>query len=85
VTTTPTPVRHHLTRRHTDVRRGKARIVQAFDPTLGWHTVDHPVTIGAARLLCQRGQTMLAVAYNVPGYSRPQRAVADFTVKECLS
>ena len=81
-TFTPAPVRHHLTRAHTDVRRGKARIEQAFDARLGWHDVDMPATVGAVRLLAQRGQTSVAVGYNRPGYGR---TVADFTVRECLS
>jgi len=81
--TTPTPVRRHLTAKNTDVRRSHARVVEAFDPTLGWHTVDMPVNVGTAMTLCRRGQTHLAIRYNRT-HGQGQ-AVADFTVAECLS
>jgi hypothetical protein len=82
-TAVPAPVRSHLSRQYTNTRAAHARIVQAFDPALGWHTVDMPVNVGAVETLRRRGQTMFSVAYNKPhGGGRP---LADFTVKECAA
>jgi hypothetical protein len=88
--TTPTPIRKYLSRRNTDVRKAHARVVEAFDPKLGWHTVDLPVTLGTFATLCRRGQTSIAVRYTPPAWTVPtpqvgKPCVADFTIAECLS
>jgi hypothetical protein len=87
-TTTPTAIREYLTRQSTDRRKAKARIVEAYDPDLGWHTVDMPVTVGSAITLGRRGQTRLCVEYMPPAWTTANRGTprrADFGIAECLS